>query len=187
MRSNFRQIWNTERLNNKKLTFYNTIKMSFGYEQYLNLNLSHAESKKLAQFRSSSHNFNIETGRHGTHKRNQIVSRICKACSTEDRDVLEHFAEMPFFDPIIEDEVHVLRTCSLYEDYRHRLSQRAKTCLFANLEGLFTDTSLIRETVRFLVRANNRRFPKKEVAKKDTMNASCKVPATPQQHSPVNT
>ena len=57
MRSNFRQIWNTERLNNKKLTFYNTIKMSFGYEQYLNLNLSHAESKKLAQFRSSSHNF----------------------------------------------------------------------------------------------------------------------------------
>ena len=60
MRSNFRQIWNTERLNNKKLTFYNTIKMSFGYEQYLNLNLSHAESKKLAQFRSSSHNFNIE-------------------------------------------------------------------------------------------------------------------------------
>ena len=88
---------------------------------------------------------------------------------------------MPFFDPIIEDEVHVLRTCSLYEDYRHRLSQRAKTCLIANLEGLFTDTSLIRETARFLVRANNRRFPKKEVTKKDPveLKVSCKVPATP--------
>ncbi|XP_063691343.1 IgGFc-binding protein-like [Bolinopsis microptera] len=80
---------------------------------------------------------------------------------------------MPFFDPIIEDEVHVLRTCSLYEDYRHRFSQRAKTCLFANLEGLFTDTSLIRETARFLVRANNRRFPKKEVTKKDLLKSSC--------------
>ena len=80
-------------------------------------------------------------------------------------DVLNNFAEMPFFDPVIEDEVHVLRTCSLYEDYRHRLSQRAKTCIFVNLEELFTDASLIRETAKFLVRANSRRFPKEEVAK----------------------
>ena len=42
-------------------------------------------------------------------------------------------------------------------------------CLFANLEGLFTDASLIRETARFLVRANNRLFPKNEVTKKDPL------------------
>ena len=44
MRSNFRQIWNTKilKINNRKLTYYNIIKMSFGYEQYLNVNLSHA-------------------------------------------------------------------------------------------------------------------------------------------------
>ena len=123
MRSNFRQTWSTERLNNRKLKFYNSIKMSFGYEKFLNMNLSYNESKKLAQFRSSSHQFNIKTGRHGTHKINQVVPRICNACSTDERDVLDNFAEMPFFDPIIENEVHVLRTCSLYEDYRHRLSQ----------------------------------------------------------------
>ena len=74
------------------------------------------------------------------------------------REVLNNFAEMPFFNPVIEDEVHVLRTCSLYEDYRHRLSQRAKTCIFVNLEELFTDASLIRETAKFLVRANSRHF-----------------------------
>ena len=106
--------------------------------------------------------------------------RICNTCSADERDVLENFAEMPFFDPIIEDEVHVLRICSLYEDYRHRLSQRAKTCIFVNLEKLFTDASLIKETAKFLVRANSRRFPKKEVAKTHPLKASCEVPVTPQ-------
>ena len=45
--------------------------------------------------------------RHGTHKGNQIVH-----CSTEDKDVLKNFTEMPFLDPIIKDEVqlHVLRS-----------------------------------------------------------------------------
>ena len=87
-----------------KLAFYNTIKKSFGYEQFLNMNLSYNESKKLTQFRSSSHQFNIETGRHGTHKRNQVVPRVCNACSTDETDVLDNFAEMPFFDPIIKDD-----------------------------------------------------------------------------------
>ena len=139
------------------------------------------QSKKLAQFRSSSHHFNIKTLRHGTHKRNQVVIRICNACSTDERILLDNFAEMPFFDPIIEYEVHVLRPCSLYEDYRHRWSQRAKTCFFVNLEELFTDD--IKETTKFLVRANilnSRRFPKKEVAKTHPLKTSCDVPVTPQ-------
>ena len=63
--------------------------MSFGYEQYLDMKLSYNEAKKLAKFRSSSHQFNIETGRHGTYKRNQVVPRICNACSTDERDVLK--------------------------------------------------------------------------------------------------
>ena len=103
---------------------------------FLNMNLSYNESIKLAQFRSSSHHFNIETGRHGTHKRNQVLPRyvpVCNACSTNEKDGLDNVDEMPFFDPIIGDEVLVLRSCSLFEDYRHRLSQRAKTCIFVNL------------------------------------------------------
>ena len=57
------------------------------------------------------------------------------------------------------------------------ISQRAKTCIFVNLEELFTDASLIRETAKFLVRANSRRFPMKEVAKTHPLKASCEVPA----------
>ena len=112
--------------------------------------------------------------------------------------MLDNFAKMPFFDPIIKEEVHVLQLyarflCSrahsaarpsaratigylVYKSSRHslcttiidttyNLSQRAETCIFVNLEELFTDASLIRETAKFLVRANSRRFPKKEVAK----------------------
>ena len=182
MRSNFRQTWNTEPLNNSKLTFYKTIKMSFGYEQYLNMNFSYDEFKKPAQFRSSSHHFNLETGRHGTHKRNQAVPRICNACSTDEINVLDNFAEMPFFDSIIEDEVHVFRTCSLYEDYRHHLSQRAKTCIFVSPEELFTDAGLIRKTAKFLVRANSLRLPKKEVAKTHPLKASSEVLLTNRTH-----
>ena len=73
------------------------------------------------------------------------------------------------------------------EDYRHCFSQRDETCLLANLEGLFPDSSHVRETSRFLVRANNMCFPKKEVTKKDPVKASCKVPVTPHQNSFVDT
>ena len=88
-----------------------------------------------------------------------------------------------FLIPSSNMRFHVLRTCSLYEDYRHRWSQRAKTCFFVNLEELFTDASLIKETTKFLVRANilnSRRFPKKEVAKTHPLKTSCDVPVTPQ-------
>ena len=75
---------------------------------------------------------------------------------------------------------------TLYEDYRHRLSQRAKTCIFVNLEELFTDASPIRETAKFLVRANSRCFPKKEVAKTHPLKASCEVSVTPQYSIGLN-
>ena len=76
-------------------------------------------------------------------------------------ETLEHLAALPNFEPIIEDEIHVLRTCVLYEDLRHNLSQLTKTCLFADLYRLFTEEDLIRETSKFLAKAHERRFPKK--------------------------
>ena len=153
----FQQQWNYDRANNKKLEFYNTVKTSFGIEKYLLMNISTKKRKVLAKFRSSSHSFNIETGRHGASRRH-IINRICKNCSTQDQEVLYGLAEMPFFDPIIEDEVHVLRTCSLYEDLRHCLSQSAKTSLFNNMEYLFMEPELIKELTKFLNEINKRRF-----------------------------
>ena len=153
----FQQQWNYDRANNKKFEFYNTVKTSFGIEKYLLMNISTKKRKVLAKFRSSSHSFNIETGRHGASRRH-IINRICKNCSTQDQEVLYGLAEMPFFDPIIEDEVHVLRTCSLYEDLRHCLSQSAKTSLLNNMEYLFMEPELIKELTKFLNEINKRRF-----------------------------
>ena len=162
MRRCFRDQWDTERMSNRKLSFYNSIKKKFECELYLGIHLSHNESKKIAQLRTSSHRFNIETGRHGTTKCGRVTHRLCYTCSTDDVEVLECLAEMPLFEPILEDEIHVLRTCPLYEDFRHRLSQPAKTWLFADPAQLFTDGKLIREVSKFLVRADSRRFPVKK-------------------------
>ncbi len=141
LRASFIRQWNNEWVENKKLGpgFYNSIKADFGCEKYLSLKLSHQQSRRLAQLRTSSHRYNIETGRHGLHRRNNIIHRVCFQCTTNDMDTMEAMAALPCFDPIIEDEVHVLRTCTLYEDLRHNLSQRAKTCLFADLASLFTE------------------------------------------------
>ena len=76
-------------------------------------------------------------------------------------ETLEHLAALPNFEPIIEDEIHVLRTCVLYEDLRHNLSPLTKTCLFADMHRLLTEEHIIRETSKLLVKAHERWFPKK--------------------------
>ena len=157
LRTLFQKQWNEDRANNKKLQFYNSIKKVFGIEKYLLMNLSTKKRKTLARFRASSHRFNVETGRYGS-SREHIINRVCKSCSTKETDVLYSLAEMPFFDPIIEDEVHVLRTCVLYEDLRHSLSQKAKTCLFSDMKDLFIEPELIKELTTFLNQINGRRF-----------------------------
>ena len=69
-------------------------------------------------------------------------------------------AELPFFDPIIEDEVHVLRTCPLYQDNRDRLSPEAKTNLFEGMDLIFTQPKLLKEIAKFLVDIDALRFPR---------------------------
>ena len=114
----FEETWNSERQQNRKLCFYNQIKESFGTELYLTLNLGYWESKRIAQFRTSSHRYNIETGRYGL-KRSDIIHRVCTTCSHNEDGTVSLLSELPFFDPIIEDE-HVLLTCPLYEPIRVR-------------------------------------------------------------------
>ena len=160
LRSCFRTQWDEERQLNRKLGFYNSIKSSFGCEKYLSLYLPYNQSKRLAQIRTSSHRLNIETGRHGHVRRNNILNRICPTCSTKEKNTLEYMAELPFFDPIIEDEVHVLRTCPLYQDNRDRLSPEAKTNLFEGMDLIFTQPKLLKEIAKFLVDIDALRFPR---------------------------
>ncbi|KAL5265627.1 hypothetical protein ACHWQZ_G006370 [Mnemiopsis leidyi] len=150
--------WNMERATNKKLGFYNSVKTNFGLEPYLKSDIPHQHLKRFAEFRMSSHRYNIETGRHGLSKQGDILHRICYQCSTNDKQVLENLKELPFFCPIIEDECHILRTCTLYEDLRHKLSDDSKTCIFGDLDKAFKDVHVVKEIAKFLTKTHERRF-----------------------------
>ena len=156
MKNWFVKIWQEDRTANRKLSFYNSIKREFVVESYLNLDLKGCNSKRIAQLRTSSHQFNIETGRYGTN-RLKLINRVCKHCSTDDVDTLDLILELPFPDPIIEDELHILRTCPLYT---HKLSQQTKTYLFSDISLIFADSTTIRDIGRFLTKVHDRRFPK---------------------------
>ena len=101
------EIWEAERKTNRKLGFYNSIKETFSCETYLNIGLSYQEQKRLAQFRTSSHRDKADTGRYESVS---VVNRICEYCSTNS-EVIVNFSALPFFEPIIEDEKHVLFEC----------------------------------------------------------------------------
>ena len=149
--------WEKDRNTNRKLGFYNSIKKNLSCEDYLRIKLTYQQSKKLAQLRTSSHRLNIETGRHGYVRQSNILNRVCYQCC--DKDTVKHLAELPFFDPILEDEVHVLQRCPLYNDLRESLSEAAKACLSNSLTTLFTDGKYTLEVAKMVTRIDCRRFP----------------------------
>ena len=158
-RQNFTETWEAERKTNRKLSFYNDIKASFATEAYLDAQLSYKESKRLAQLRTSAHKLNAETGRFSKN-RDSIINRICEFCSSEDSSIMMNMAELPFFEPILEDEYHVLRTCPKYHDLRLKLSDKVKTYIFADMSAIFTAEHL-QESARYIMKIYKRRFPKK--------------------------
>ena len=62
----FIELWETERLSNRKLCFYNTIKDNFIEEKYLQLTQKRNQGKAadLAKLRMSAHRLQIEVGRY---------------------------------------------------------------------------------------------------------------------------
>ena len=70
--------------------------------------------------------------------RAKLDKRACPFCT--DLEAAEYLSELPFFEPIIEDEIHVLRTCPAYHDLRSNLNDSFKTNLFADLAEAFRQT-----------------------------------------------
>ena len=126
----FEELWQKALQNSSKLTFYNAIKLSIGYEPYLSLK-DFRKRKAVAQLRFSNHRLNIETGRYiksqsdANHDK-QTWKKCCKTCVNKDAEPL---ISLPFFDPIIEDEQHVLSTFPKYEHHRQALGGHIKTAL----------------------------------------------------------
>ena len=154
----FEGVWDRERKQNKKLSFYNTVKDSFNIENYLSVDLKHKNLKRIAQLRTSSHRFNIETGRHGAVKQRDIRNRLCNHCC--DMTNMDLLAELPFFDPIIEDEIHVLQSCPLYDDIRSNAPEAMNDFIHTDLKRLFTDKALLPQFGGLITKIFDRRFAK---------------------------
>ena len=132
LKTYFDSIWDTERKESKKLTYYNQVKKdpNIGYEPYLDLKSSEVR-KCLTRLRSSSHRLNCETGRYITEKdpQKQQWTKRCQFCTSEEATLLAH---LPLSEIIKEDEHHVLISCPRYHEHRTNLQDDTKSLLLRN-------------------------------------------------------
>ena len=96
--------------NGNKLRLYRQHKDCISTEQYIEQNMSRKYRQMLAKLRSGSLPIRVETGRYDN---TPLEDRICNCCSANQ----------------IEDEVHILLQCDLYNDLRYKL---LKHMLFLN-------------------------------------------------------
>ena len=120
----------------------------------------------------SSHRYRIETGRYGSQYGN-VLNRICEHCSTADRETLELLKECPFFDPIIEEEFHVLNSCPRYEDARIRLKEDTRQLMQSpdGISQILSQNVLTKDLARFTTRCHSIKFPE-DVSKDPKPTAS---------------
>ena len=153
-------MWATEIRQQSKLHFYSKIKKEFCYEPYLNTSIS--KRKNTAQLRSSSHKLNVETSRYNSSAdyQKRVLDKRCLFCSGDEEN-LQILAELPFFDAIAEDELHLLRSCPKYDHIRIGLSDPLKILLLNEdyTEGIFHQNHS-REMNRYVNNLFNIRFPK---------------------------
>ena len=78
------------------------------------------------------------------------VSREVSRISTRAHKL--HMSSLPEFDPVIEDEDHVIRTCGYYKDLRASLNRSMKGYLEEDLRTLFAKEEHSKGTAKLLVR-----------------------------------
>ena len=93
--------WKTSVNGKPKLRFYVKFKPTMALEKYVSLNLTPSQRSLLAQIRSGTLPLNIKTGRVRNLK---VEDRLCNVCSLN----------------AVEDELHFIFECSLYEDDREK-------------------------------------------------------------------
>ena len=100
--SSYAEGWSEKILTVPKLRTYITFKTSYTAEKYVLMNLNRSERSILAQFRCGILPLRIETGRYIGEKPHE---RLCKVCLSGQ----------------VEDELHFLFKCFLYDDLRNHL------------------------------------------------------------------
>ena len=86
-----------------KLCTYNMLNTDLTFEKYLECITNTNHRTKLARFRCSSHNLEIEIGRYN-YRRVERQNRACRCCNVG----------------MIEDEYHFLLVCSSFSDIRRQ-------------------------------------------------------------------
>ena len=94
-------------------------------ELYLQLTNYHTK-RAIARIRSSANDLNIERGRYKIQSNGyRIYDRLCRFCCASDnktQQILMDLEHLPFYEPILETEAHVLSTCPAYHHLRLGLS-----------------------------------------------------------------
>ena len=161
----FEELWLSSVTNSSKLKFYSMVKFDVGYEPYLSL-ADPNKRKVIAKLRTSNHRLNNETGRYINTKSPSSADTIlwkkcCKICSSNDA---EYLASLPFFEPILEDEQHVLVSCPLYHHVRLSLPDEIKSTVISwepgKLVTLFSDL-FVKSFATYMVKLFHLRFPRK--------------------------
>ena len=91
--------------NGRKLRCYRTFKENIGLEDYVLLNIPWYKKKVLAMLRAGCLPLEVEKGRHHRPKPIPLEERVCKMCNCGS----------------VEDEIHFLMGCNLYDDLREPL------------------------------------------------------------------
>ena len=94
-----------------------------------------------------------------------VVNRICEYCSPNS-EVIVNFSALALFEPIIEDEKHVLFECPHYEKERLQLNQVEKESfkLINDFKNTLTCISRTHEIASFFKKCHNGRFPEDNIA-----------------------
>ncbi len=125
--------WSDNCVNMTKLDLYKQIKTTFETEKYLMLNIDRYEKSLLSQLRYGILPLRVETGRFVNEKR---CERICTLCNNGN----------------IEDQIHFLFYCKLYDTQRDELFIKARNYIdgWDNLTDVMKLSALFKNLTRTL-------------------------------------
>ena len=132
--------WNVTGYNKPKLRLYNMFKSDFVQEPYITFNVPKFQRSLFAQFRVGILPLPIETGRFVSKP---LDERTCCLCPNGD----------------VEDEVHFLTNCSLYDTYRVAMYEQAcrmnpEFPIYDNLDKfVFLVNDMQLETLKYVYKA----------------------------------
>lgn len=112
------QFWKEELTSSTKLDFYRNFKLTFSAENYVDILRNSNTRKDFTKLRISNHSLRIETGRH-CRPQLQREQRLCTFCHLND----------------IEDELHFLLHCTLYNDLRSTFNRKQSTIMGTNIRN----------------------------------------------------